>query len=66
MVFLKDFLEKIDFEKYLQTTKKMMKNYPAWIELTPAAELNNLFWIFLEDFVFIFLIQFYNFDCDTS
>ena len=32
MVFLKEFFEKVDFEKYLQTTKKNMKNYPACTE----------------------------------
>ena len=33
MVFLKEFFEKVDFEKNQQTTKKKKKNYPACKEL---------------------------------
>ena len=35
IVFLKEFFEKIIFEKSQQTTRKSMKNYPACKEFSP-------------------------------
>ena len=40
MVFLKEFFQKVDFEKNQQTTKNM-KNYPVGNELTDDDTSNN-------------------------
>ena len=45
IVFLKEFFENVNFENYLQMTKKTMNNYPACNEVISTHVLISAHWV---------------------
>ena len=52
-MFLKELLEKVDFEKNQQTTKKNVKKFPACKEFTLLMELFGIWLVHLGVFSFV-------------